>query len=95
VPAGLGLGDAPAFALLYLVASPASRLISILTKYVDQPIEEIRRFVESYAETAEKVPSLIEIGERIVVEHRIEFLIPDELKMAFSQEIDRLKQLQR
>jgi hypothetical protein len=68
-----------------------SRLIAILARYADQPIEEIRRFVREYAESAGRVPEAIESGVPLQIEHLLTFSIPDELSAAFSNEVDRLK----
>jgi hypothetical protein len=68
-----------------------SQLIAILVKYADQPIEEIRRFVRDYAESAERIPDAIASGGPLILEHLLTFSIPDELTAAFSNEIDRLK----
>lgn len=68
-----------------------SRLIAILAKYADQPIEEIRRFVREYAENAERIPDAIASGTPLRLEHLLTFSIPDELTAAFSDEIDRLE----
>ncbi|SRR6266699_558760 len=67
------------------------RLVSILARFVDQPIEALRDFVNNYADWAEGLPALVEVGEPIVVEHRVTFDLSKTLLVAFSQEIDRLK----
>jgi len=68
-----------------------SRLVAILAKYANQPIEEIRRFVREYAMSAAQVPEAIASGTPLVLENFLTFSIPAEISTAYKTEIERLK----
>jgi hypothetical protein len=62
-----------------------------LAKFADQPIEEIRRFVRYYAETAERIPDAAVNGTPLRIDCHVTFSIPAELSKVYHDEIDRLK----
>lgn len=75
------------------VPSKYHDLLSILARYSDQPIQEIRRFVAAYAEKVESIPYLVEAADElpIVITHKVKWSIPRQLVDGYNAEIDRLK----
>jgi hypothetical protein len=71
--------------------SQFKHLMEILVEYADQPIEEMRRFVQGYADFADRIPAVAESGEPLKMEHRVTFSIPDALSRAYREEFDRLR----
>jgi hypothetical protein len=68
-----------------------AQLVAVLAKFADQPIEEIRCFVQEYAASAARVPEAIASGTPLTLKHLLTFSIPKEISAAFADEIDRLK----
>jgi hypothetical protein len=66
-------------------------ILDILSKYADQPIEEIRRFVQSNADKIEEIVDVIAGEKAITVTHHVTFSIPDELSVELHAEMDRVK----
>ena len=66
-------------------------LISVLLEYPKQPLKELRRFVNAYAERTAELPTLAKKGEPIYIEHKVTWTIPDDLSTAFRRERDRLR----
>lgn len=75
------------------VPSKYHDLLSILAKFSDQPIQEIRRFVTAYAEKVESIPRLVEAADKlpIVITHEVKWSIPRQLADEYNVEIERLK----
>jgi hypothetical protein len=65
-------------------------LIDVMLKYPEQPIEELRNFVKTYAESIAEFPVLAQKGEPIRIEHKVSWRVPDELSEAFRREKDRI-----
>lgn len=73
------------------IPSEYQRLTRILASFADQPIEEIRRFVDEYAANTELIMQAISDDMPISITHNVRFDIPNDITDAFSKEIDRLK----
>jgi hypothetical protein len=73
------------------VPSEFSRLTQIMAKFADQPIREIRRFVEEFANASEQVPEAVATDTPLTLEHQVTFNIPNEVTEEYHREIERLK----
>jgi hypothetical protein len=69
-------------------------LVAILARFPQQPIEEIRRFVEAYAVSVAEIPAKLH-GEDspIVMAHEVRWTISDSLMAEYHQEFERIRRL--
>jgi hypothetical protein len=61
-----------------------------LVQFSKQPIEELRSFVLRFAGQAGQLPEAIASGERVVIEERVTFTIPDHLVEEFLRRLRNL-----
>jgi hypothetical protein len=73
------------------IPSRYRKLVDILLENPKQPLDELRRFVEGYAERTEEFPNLAQKGQPIRLEHRITWIWPDSQVKSYKDEIDRLR----
>ena len=68
-------------------------LVSILAKFADQPIHEIRRFVVAYVGEVEQIPAKLvdDSISSIAITLNLRWSIPDEVHAEYDQEVERLK----
>ena len=68
--------------------------LSLLGRYMDQPIESFRDFVDSFVEKADQFPEWLAKAEeergRLDISLSLVFDVPEDLSEAFSLEMDRL-----
>jgi hypothetical protein len=70
-------------------------LVAILSKYSQQPIAEIRRFVLEYAAQVDRIPSVIASGNSLFIEVHVTFAIPPEISLELNNEWARLRRQAR
>jgi hypothetical protein len=78
-----------------LRGTPVSRkyqkLIDIISRYPEQPIAEIRRFVNYYAEQIEQIPAALKAGKSVRLQIHVNFEVAPELSRELNAEFARLK----
>lgn len=67
------------------------KLIAILGRYSEQPIAEIRHFVNYYAEQIEQIPAALKAGTSVRIQINVKFELAPELSQELNAEFSRLK----
>lgn len=67
------------------------QLINILSRYSEQPITEIRRFVDDYAEQIGGIPAALKSGKSVRRQFPVTFVVPPELSQELRDEFARIK----
>jgi len=62
----------------------ARSVLRTLAKYADQPIEEMRRFVDAYRSDMDGMSARLQAGENVDMQMPIKFEVPEGLSDAFS-----------
>jgi hypothetical protein len=66
-------------------------LTNIVSRYSEQPIAEIRRFVADYATQVGGIPNALASGTSVRHEHRVKWVVPPELSQELKDERARLE----
>ena len=74
-----------------LVPTGYQQLIDILSRYSEQPITELRRFVNDYSEKVARIPTVLKAGESITLQIPVKFAVPSELSQELRAEFARIK----
>jgi hypothetical protein len=67
------------------------KLLSLLARFADNPIEQYRRLVDDYVARVDAVPAALATGDKVQLEMSFTISIPDEITRAYKVEFERLK----
>jgi hypothetical protein len=63
----------------------------LLVRFSDQPVNELRDFAFRFAEQMDGLPTALARGDRIVIEEKVTFTIPDSSVTEFNIALERIK----
>ena len=66
------------------------KLLDLLARFVDAPIQQYRSFVDDFAAKVDAVPATLAAGEQVQIEMCLTLTLPDETMQAYRDECDRL-----
>jgi len=69
------------------------QLVNIMSRYSEQPISEIRRFVNDYADQVKGIPESMKTGKHMMLQVPVKFEVPSELSRELKAERTRLEDL--
>lgn len=72
------------------VPSQFHRLLELLARYAEGPVEQYRQMVDEYVANVDKIPASIVAGEPVRIQMSLVISIPDEVSKAYNVEFDRV-----